>query len=642
MFTITMLPELGHFLLILGGGCALFSALLALLKYRWPQLDWPLQPLLLGQFLGLSGAIVILALAFVLNDFSVAYVANNSNSALPLFYKLAAVWGSHEGSLLFWMTVMALWAYCGLPRRSQDKGYLLMLHGSCSAILCGFIFFMLLYANPFARLLPEVPIEGRDLSPMLQDIGLILHPPLLFLGYAGLGICFCIALALLVSDKLTAPRLDRLKRHMLLTWVFLTAGNALGSWWAYNELGWGGWWFWDPVENAAFIPWLVTTAALHCLLLKNHNPLAQLSALALVLLGFSLCLLGTFIVRSGIIQSVHAFAADPERGVIILLLLLLYGGAGFTLFGLRCRHYWRAGKLAPLSPDGQLLLGSLILLAMALTTLLGTLYPLFYQAIGLGSLSVGAPYFNSLFVPMLALALLPMALSTLPKVNYKYLFMLAFATLARTAVVLYFRGSLDPWLLAGGSMTLFLTLILLLYLLPLPSKNSKPLNIPMLLAHFGLLISIIGATGVSCFEQHSLLRMGPGKGSILGDYTFIYEQTRLIDKPAYRGEQAVIRVERGEQLLTYLYPERQEFNTNGMSLSQAAIHRGAFGDLYVSMGTQLSDEEFLVRLSIKPLVSWIWLGGALMAIGGLTALRRRYQQQPQAAFLNASGRLQHD
>ncbi|MBO2610461.1 heme lyase NrfEFG subunit NrfE [Shewanella algae] len=641
MFSITMLPELGHFLLILGGSCALFGALLALLKYRNPGIEWPLRPLLLGQALGLTGAILLLALAFILNDFSVAYVANNSNSALPLFYKVAAVWGSHEGSLLFWMTVMALWAWLGLPRRSQDQNYLLMLHGSCSAILCGFVFFMLLYANPFARLLPEVPIEGRDLSPMLQDIGLILHPPLLFLGYAGLGICFCIALALLVSHKFSAARLGKLKRHLLLTWVFLTAGNALGSWWAYNELGWGGWWFWDPVENAAFIPWLVTTGALHCLLIKNHNPLAQLSALALVLLGFSLCLLGTFIVRSGIIQSVHAFAADPERGVIILLLLLLYGGAGFSLFGLRCRHHWQPGKLAPLGRDGQLLLGSLILLTMALTTLLGTLYPLFYQALGLGSLSVGAPYFNTLFVPMLALLLLPLALSTLPHMAPRRLGLLALVTVAATALALFFEGRLDPWLLAGGAMSLFLLCTLLLYLLPLGQIAGKRRNIPMLVAHTGLLVSIMGATGVSCFEQHSLLRMGPGQGSILGDYTFIYKQTRLLDKPAYRGEQAVIRVERNEQLLTYLYPERQEFNSNGMSLSQAAIYRGAFGDLYVSMGTQLSDEEFLVRLSIKPLVSWIWLGGGLMAIGGLLALGSR-RRLPQTDLLTASGRLQHD
>ncbi|MCT8942792.1 heme lyase CcmF/NrfE family subunit [Shewanella putrefaciens] len=678
----TMVPEIGHILLIISSVLALFSAILPLMGIKQHNAYLVgLSPVLFRTiFASVFLSLLCLIYCFVTDDFSVAYVANHSNSQLALGYKVAAVWGSHEGSMLFWIFAIALWgaiisyrvkiADCTQDKATdsyQDTLYFARLLAILALVILGFNLFLLFTSNPFARLLPNIPIEGRDLNPILQDIGLILHPPMLFLGYVGLTVCFAAALASLLGGGFNTRQINYLRPWVLLAWVFLTGGNAFGSWWAYNELGWGGWWFWDPVENASFIPWLVATALVHSLILTQRTHGFKLTTLLLCLLAFSLSLLGSFLVRSGIVQSVHAFAADPTRGMSILCLLVIFVGAGLLIFALKAHHLKQDVTFALFSKETLLLLGIVILVVAAFSVLLGTFYPLIYELLDLGTLSVGAPYFNAIFVPLTFLLVLLMGIAPLvqwqkvqwqnaSKTRITSLLIPSLMILAVAGwVSLQAASGSSLFLLLGTAAALWLLVCLLLTILVAsglgrrvyacqsapndsPVKSSKQGFVAMLFAHFGVAITIIGATSVSFFEQEALLRMGPGQGKPLAGYVLVYESTENVETNSFTAIQANISIRdaaNDERVLGYITPQRQTFKSNGMEMSHAGIDHGLWRDIYVSMGLQLSDNEYLIRISYKPLASWIWLGALLMMLGGAIAAwpTRRFSSQADLTTL---------
>lgn len=678
----TMVPEIGHILLIISSVLALFSAILPLMGIKQHNAYLVgLSPVLFRTiFISVFFSLLCLIYCFVTDDFSVAYVANHSNSQLALGYKVAAVWGSHEGSMLFWIFAIALWgaiisyrvkiADCTQDKASdsyQDTLYFARLLAILALVILGFNLFLLFTSNPFARLLPNIPIEGRDLNPILQDIGLILHPPMLFLGYVGLTVCFAAALASLLGGGFNTRQINYLRPWVLLAWVFLTGGNAFGSWWAYNELGWGGWWFWDPVENASFIPWLVATALVHSLILTQRTHGFKLTTLLLCLLAFSLSLLGSFLVRSGIVQSVHAFAADPTRGMSILCLLVIFVGAGLLIFALKAHHLKQDVTFALFSKETLLLLGIVILVVAAFSVLLGTFYPLIYELLDLGTLSVGAPYFNAIFVPLTFLLVLLMGIAPLvqwQKVQWQNASKTRITSLLIPSLVilavagwvsLQAASGSSLFLLLGTAAALWLLVCLLLTILVAsglgrrvyacqsapndsPVKSSKQGFVAMLFAHLGVAITIIGATSVSFFEQEALLRMGPGQGKPLASYVLVYESTKNVETSSFTAIQANISIRdaaNDERVLGYITPQRQTFKSNGMEMSHAGIDHGLWRDIYVSMGLQLSDNEYLIRISYKPLASWIWLGALLMMLGGAIAAwpTRRFSSQADLTTL---------
>ncbi len=643
----TMMAEVGLILIIIATVISITISLFPLaIKSKLISVDELTENQYIDILVKLAAMALILAIGilgylFIVDDFSVAYIANSSNTQLATVYKVAAVWGGHEGSMLFWITATALWSLCIRHRGAKNSQFDNHVSAVLAAVMVGFLLFLLFTSNPFARLLPEIPVEGRDLNPILQDIGLILHPPLLFLGYVGLTACFAGAIATLTGPKsLVQQHCKRIRPWALLAWIFLTGGNAFGSWWAYNELGWGGWWFWDPVENASFIPWLVSTAILHSLILSEKRHCFHASSILLCIVGFILCLLGTFLVRSGVVQSVHAFAADPTRGSSILVLLVVTAIASFTLFAARAPQLIQPPKFKQVSKESLLFLGNLLLVVAALSVLLGTCYPLIYQVITGHAISVGAPYFNSLFIPIVWLMSLLMGAAPLlrwqadERPPYRLLLGLTLTISLLGLLACYLvKQSFDIWLFCGVYSVCWIVSCLVITigkaLTQSPSLSlSRLCNPPrrkrfysMCIAHFGVALSILGATVVSNFEQEELLRMGPGQGKQLAGFTFVYEQTEHVDARSFEAIQANISVrDSQDKVISYIYPQRQTFKTNGMQLSAAGIKRSLFADMYISMGVPLSDTEYLIRLSYKPLVSWIWLGALLMMLAGFMAI----------------------
>ncbi len=586
--------------------------------------------------IALFSATIILGYLFINNDFSVAYVANNSNSQLLPIYKIAAIWSGHEGSMLFWITAIAIWSSSIAIKQKQPSKFNNNLYAIVALIMFGFLLFLIFTSNPFARLLPNIPAEGRDLNPILQDIGLILHPPLLFVGYVGLGICFSGAIAALLDTQARLQQnCKKIRPWAVLAWISLTGGNAFGSWWAYNELGWGGWWFWDPVENASFIPWLISCAMLHSLILSEKRNSHHLSTLFICILGFSTCLLGTFLVRSGVVQSVHAFANDPTRGASMLVLFAIASIGGFTLLTYRLKMLSTKINFELFSRTSLMQLGNLLLLMAALSILLGTCYPLIYEVLTSHSISVGAPYFNSLFIPIVLLLSLLMGTAPLTqwqttsratKVTLTVFIAISIALALTFNIVLLETFSL--YFFCGALACLWIISSTLLNLWQKPYIKKSRRFYCMSLAHLGVMVSILGATYSSYFQQEELLRMGPGQGKIVAGYTFIYEATEEVETSSYRALQAKIEVRnKADEHLTYIYPQRQTFNTNGMQLSAAGIHHGLFADLYVSMGNQLSEEEYLIRINYKPMINWIWIGAIIMMLAGMGLLPSRNKQQ---------------
>jgi cytochrome c-type biogenesis protein CcmF len=641
-----MVPELGQFALVLALILALAQGTLPLLGAARGVSSWMnlARPAAQGQFVFIAIAFGCLTYAFVNNDFSVLYVASNSNSALPLQYRIAAVWGGHEGSLLLWVLMLSLWttAVSVFSRHLPDDIVARVL-GVLGLISVGFLSFMLFTSNPFDRLLPAA-MDGRDLNPLLQDPGMVFHPPMLYMGYVGFSVAFAFAISALLSGRLDATWARWSRPWTTTAWMFLTLGIALGSWWAYYELGWGGWWFWDPVENASFMPWLVGTALIHSLAVTEKRGAFKSWTVLLAIFAFALSLLGTFLVRSGVLTSVHAFATDPKRGVFILAFLAIVIGGSLALFAWRAQRIGMGGRFDVVSRESMLLSNNVLLVVAAGSVFLGTLYPLFIDALGLGKLSVGPPYFETVFVPLMAPALFMMGVgpaarwkqASLPElaVRLKWAFAVAVVgglllplTMGKWTPMASFGLVLALWIVASSVTTL-------LSRLKLSPGNSVGAKLRtqsrsfygMLLAHVGMAVFVVGVTMVKSYEAEKDLRMAPGDTVELGGYAFRFDALNDVKGPNYSAVRGTVTVTRGASAVAVMYPEKRVYNVQKNAMTEAAINTGFTRDLYVSLGEPVGERAWVVRVQVKPFVDWIWGGCVLMALGGLLAvLDKRYR-----------------
>jgi cytochrome c-type biogenesis protein CcmF len=641
-----MIYELGHFALILALTMALTQGLLPLIGAQTGNSAWMAlaRPSARGQFLFVLIAYGCLTHAFVVNDFSVLLAARHSNSGLPLMYRLTAVWGNHEGSILLWSLILSGWTLAvSIFSKQLDEQTLARVLGVMGLISCGFLLFTLFTSNPFERVLPA-PADGQDLNPLLQDPGMVIHPPMLYMGYVGFVVAFAFAIAALLSGRLDAAWARWSRPWTTVAWCFLTVGIALGSFWAYYELGWGGWWFWDPVENASFMPWLVGTALIHSLAVTEKRGGFKMWTALLAILAFSLSLLGTFIVRSGVLSSVHAFATDPARGVFILGFLALVIGGSLALFAWRAPRVGMGGQLEFVSRESMLLANNVLLLVAAAAVLLGTLYPLVIDALGLGKLSVGPPYFNAVFVPLIAPALFLMGVGPMARWRQASIGDLAkrlrwaFGVSVVSAIVApLWLGHWTPMvglgllLAAWVASTAILNLVTRLREHPAPQWRARLAAQPgsyygMLMAHFGVSVFIVGVTVVSGFQTETDVRMEPGDTATAGGYAFQLDDIAPLKGPNYTSARASITVRRDGETVSTLHPERRIYNVSRMPMTEVAIDRSIGRDLYVALGEPVSATAWSVRVYHKPLVNWIWGGCVLMALGGLLAvLDRRYR-----------------
>ena len=648
-----MIPELGHFSLILSLFVALVLGLLSLIGAHQGRRDWVVLARPATQALWLLTALAYgcLTYAFYSNDFSVVYVVQHSNSQLPDIYRIAGVWGGHEGSLLLWHFMLTSWMLAvSLFSRQLPDAMVARVLGVLGLVAVGFLVFMLFTSNPFLRL-ADAPTDGRDLNPLLQDPGLVFHPPMLYMGYVGLAIPFAFAIAALLNGRLDAAWARWSRPWATAAWIFLTLGIALGSWWAYYELGWGGWWFWDPVENASFLPWLVSAALIHSLAVTEKRGLFRNWTIVLAITAFSLSLLGTFLVRSGVLTSVHAFATDPRRGVFILIFLCVVVGGSLTLFAMRAGKVRSGGTFTLMSRETFLLFNNVLLTTAAASVLLGTLYPLIVDALNLGKLSVGPPYFNAVFVPIMVPVLLFMVVGTAARWKSDDLMDLArkLGISAMAALVLGCSLPLlaGPWsapAALGLSLALWIVLSSLQQIYRQLRGTANWRATPwsfwgMHMAHIGIAVSVIGVTMVTSYETEKDVRMGLGDTVAVGGYTFRLTGIREAEGPNYRADVGDVQLMRDGQLLRTLHPEKRTYFSSAMPMTEAAIDTGLTRDVYVSLGERLEGGEhpaWAVRVYYKPFVSWIWGGGLLMALGGtLAALDRRYRSKRVRATAGA-------
>ncbi|MGE0873342.1 MAG: heme lyase CcmF/NrfE family subunit [Burkholderiales bacterium] len=642
-----MIPEIGTFSLVVALAIALVQGSLPLIGAArgMPGFIALARPAAQGQFVFVAIAFGCLAWSFVNNDFSVANVATNSNSSLPVHYKFAATWGSHEGSLLLWVLILTAWMLAvSVFSRSLPDDMVARILGVMGLISIGFLVFMLATSNPFERLIPAAE-DGRDLNPLLQDPGMVFHPPMLYMGYVGFSVAFAFAIAALLDGRLDATWARWSRPWTTTAWVFLTLGIALGSFWAYYELGWGGWWFWDPVENASFMPWLVGTALIHSLAVTEKRGAFKNWTVLLAILAFSLSLLGTFLVRSGVLTSVHAFATDPKRGIFILAFLVVVVGGSLALYA------WRAPRIAPggrfelLSRESMLLANSVLMLVATAAVLLGTLYPLLLDALSLGKISVGPPYFEAVFAPLMAPALLLAAVGPLVAwrngdavaLMRRLRWMGAAALLAGLALPFLFgRWSaltafglvLAFWLFAGAIAAFIARWRALPAALGLARRlGALPSAfIGMLIAHAGVGIFVVGVTLVKSYEAERDVRMVPGETVTLGGYAFRFESVGDADGPNYSAKRARVSVQRDGAPVAVLFPEKRVYLVQQSPMTEAGINAGLTRDVYVSLGEPVGGEAWTFRVHVKPFVRWIWLGCIAMAIGGLLAAGdRRYR-----------------
>jgi cytochrome c-type biogenesis protein CcmF len=638
-----MIPELGQLLLLMALAVALAQGLLPLLGAQRGRADWMAlgPPLAALQFALLLGAFACLAASFVRHDFSVLYVASNSNLALPLPYRLAAVWGGHEGSLLLWLLMLGLWTVAVAAfSRSLPQPFVARILAVLGWVSVGFLLFTLIASNPFERLLTP-PADGRDLNPLLQDPGMVIHPPMLYMGYVGFSVAFAFAIAALIGGQLDAAWARWTRPWTGAAWVFLTFGIGLGSWWAYNELGWGGWWFWDPVENASFMPWLIGTALLHSLAVTEKRGAFKAWTVLLAILAFSLSLLGTFLVRSGVLSSVHAFATDPRRGLYILVLLVLVIGSSLLLYAWRAPRIGLGQRFAPLSREGMLLVNNMLLAVAAGAVLLGTLYPLFLDALGGGRISVGPPYFDSVFGLLMAPLLLLLGIG--PLTRWKQDEARALARRLGWAPLLALLAALATGALAGriswvatGGLALAYWIVsgiasdLLARLRP-AQGGSRVASLPraligMWIAHLGVAMFAFGVAMVKTYEASSDVELAVGDSSELAGYRFQLQGLREVRGANYRAVQGRVEVTRGGRVIALLAPEKRRYSDASMLMTEAAIDTRPTRDLFVSLGEALPGGAWILRLQYKPFIGWIWIGCLLMMSGGaLAASDRRYR-----------------
>ncbi|MDH0212319.1 heme lyase CcmF/NrfE family subunit [Stutzerimonas stutzeri] len=651
-----MIPELGHLAMILALCLAVVQATLPLIGAWRGDRQWMglAQPAAWGQFAFLGFSFACLTYAFMVDDFSVAYVAHNSNSALPWYYKFSAVWGAHEGSLLLWAFILAGWTFAvAIFSRQLPEDMLARVLGVMGLISIGFLLFLIVTSNPFERLLPQVPMDGRDLNPLLQDFGLIVHPPMLYMGYVGFSVAFAFAIAALLGGRLDAAWARWSRPWTLVAWAFLGLGIALGSWWAYYELGWGGWWFWDPVENASFMPWLVGTALIHSLAVTEKRGVFKSWTVLLAIAAFSLSLLGTFLVRSGVLTSVHAFATDPERGVFILVFLLMVVGGSLTLFALRAPVVKSQVGFGLWSRETLLLVNNLLLVVATAMILLGTLYPLLLDALSGAKVSVGPPYFNAMFVPLMAALMLTLGVGIMVRwkdTPVKWLLGMLTPVLI-TSVVLGGLGSLlfgdFNWaVLAVSLLAAWVVIASVRDLLDKTrhkgllkgARSLAPSYWGMHLAHLGLAVCAIGVVLTSHQSSERDLRLAPGESLSLGGYEFVFEGAVHHEGPNFTSDKATIRVFDGDKQIATLHPEKRLYTVQQMPMTEAGIDAGFTRDLYVALGEPLGDGAWAVRVHIKPFVRWIWLGALMMGLGGaLAASDRRYRVKVKTRVREALG-----
>ncbi len=644
-----MIPELGHLALILAFCLALMQASLPLVGAWRGDRQWMslAVPAAWGQFAFLAFSFGCLTWAFMVDDFSVAYVAQNSNSALPWYYKFSAVWGAHEGSLLLWAMILGGWTFAvSVFSRQLPEVMLARVLAVMGLISIGFLLFLIITSNPFERLLPNAPADGRDLNPLLQDFGLVVHPPMLYMGYVGFSVAFAFAIAALLGGKLDAAWARWSRPWTVVAWAFLGIGITLGSWWAYYELGWGGWWFWDPVENASFMPWLVGTALIHSLAVTEKRGVFKSWTVLLAIAAFSLSLLGTFLVRSGVLTSVHAFASDPDRGLFILVFLLLVVGSSLALFALRAPVVKSKVGFALRSRETLLLANNIVLVVSAAMILLGTLYPLILDALTGAKLSVGPPYFNALFLPLMAVLMAVLGVGVL--VRWKdtplrwLLGMLTPVLLLSVVLALGVGIAVAEFDWAIPATVLLAAWVIFAGLRDLLDKTRhkgllrglaalSPSYWGMQLGHLGLAVCAMGVVFSSLGSAERDLRLAPGESMELAGYRFVFEGAAHHEGPNYVSDRGSVRVLDGEREIALLHPEKRLYRVQGTVMTEAGIDAGFTRDLYVALGESLGEGAWAVRVHVKPFVRWIWLGGLLMALGGLlVAFDKRYRSRARA------------
>jgi len=642
-----MVVEIGHFALILSLALALLLSVLPLYGATKNNLVLmnSARPLSWGMFVLLALSFSVLLWAFYTNDFTLKYVAANSNSQLPWYYRLTAVWGAHEGSLLLWVLIQAGWTVAvasfsrGMPQESVARVLAIM-----GLVTVGFLLFIIITSNPFLRTLPNFPVDGRDLNPLLQDPGLIIHPPMLYMGYVGFSVAFSFAIASLMTGRLDTAWARWSRPWTIAAWSFLTLGIALGSWWAYYELGWGGWWFWDPVENASFMPWLAGTALMHSLVVTEKRGTFKAWTVLLAISAFSLSLLGTFLVRSGILVSVHAFASDPARGMFILVFLVFVIGGSLLLFALKGNSIRVRGKFDLVSRENVLLANNVILIAALVVVLVGTLLPLVHKQIGLGSVSIGAPFFDLLF----AWLMMPFAflLGIGPLIRwkrdnlsslYKPLITTAIGSALIAAIMVYALAEHFIFMAYIGWLMAIWIVMLHGYELHQRSTHRHTFwhglkkihhgHWAMMLGHIGLAVSIIGITMVQNYSIERDVRLAPGEHYQIEGYDFYFKGLRDKDGPNYDGYVADFDVTYDGAFINELQAEKRFYTTARSMMTEAAIDSGITRDLYIALGERLEDKRsWAIRIYYKPFVRWIWAGAILMALGGIIAISdKRYR-----------------
>jgi len=649
-----MIPELGHFAVILALLVAVVQGVLPLLGAHRNDAAWIAlaRPAAQAQWLLLAFAFGCLTYAFITNDFSVQYVAEHSNSQLPTVYRFAAVWGGHEGSLLLWVLLLATWTLAvSLLSDALPEVMVARVIGVLGLVSCGMLLFILLTSSPFERLL-EIPADGRDLNPLLQDPGLVIHPPMLYMGYVGFSVAFAFAIAALLSGQLDAAWARWSRPWTVAAWIFLTLGVGLGSWWAYYELGWGGWWFWDPVENASFMPWLVGTALIHSLAVTEKRGAFKNWTVLLAIGAFSLSLLGTFLVRSGVLTSVHAFATDPRRGIFILTFLVVVIGSSLMLFAWRAPKVGLGGGFALMSRETLLLVNNVLLVVACGSVLLGTLYPLIIDALGLGKLSVGPPYFQAVFVPLMVPLLFLIAAG--PVARWKQAdtgdmtrrLRLAFAVSLLAGIGLPFAfGGWTPLVGLGMLLAVWIVASSVVQIRERLRTGGAGFAASrsfwgMHLAHVGVAVFVIGVTMVKGYESEKDVRMAPGDTVEVGGYMVRLLGVREAGGPNYRASVGDLELSRDGKLMRHLHPEKRAYFSSSMPMTEAAIDTGFTRDVYVSLGEPVGIQDgsgaWSVRVHLKPFVDWIWAGCVLMALGGLMAISdRRYRLKSKAALPSA-------
>ncbi|RAP38344.1 c-type cytochrome biogenesis protein CcmF [Legionella quinlivanii] len=646
-----MIAEIGLFSLILA---LLFAVLLASVPFvglirNNAVLIKSANYYVVALFAFVAFAYLCLTICFLNDDFSVSYVLSNSSLSLPWFYKLCAVWGGHEGSMLLWVLILSFWTVAvSLASNSLDPKFRVRVLIILALLCIGFLLFLLLTSNPFLRQFQLLDTEGRDLNPLLQDPGFLFHPPMLYMGYVGFSVAFAFAIAALWAGEFESIWAKWTRPWTLAAWCCLTAGITLGSWWAYRELGWGGWWFWDPVENASFMPWLVGTALLHSLAVSEQRKQFIAWTLLLAITAFSLSLIGTFLVRSGVLTSVHAFAVDPQRGLFILGFLLVVIGGSLLIFSLRAKYLQKQGSPSIFSRESALLLNNVFLAVAMLTVLMGTVYPLLVDGLGLGKLSVGAPYFNAVFVPLMIPLLIVMGLGIhlrwhqdAVRSTFKKLLPVIICSLLFPFILLLFLApEINGYCLLGLCLAFWIILsTIFLIILRIRQRGIQAITQAfwgMIFAHLGVAATVIGIAVSTAYGIQDDVRMTPGSKASLAGYVIQFVRESSLSGPNYHGAQAEFRISSKKETKT-IYPEKRIYNVGKMAMTESAIDVSVFRDIYVALGEPLDDTAWSVRLYFKPFIRWIWGGGFLILAGGILALSdRRYFQarKKQAVHLN--------